>query len=81
MIQRIQALQTLPDFMLHITFDDGRCVIYDVKDDMTLPGYDALRTVPGLFEQVQLDQSRTCVYWTDDIDLPSDILYEYGQLQ
>lgn len=81
MIQRIQALQTLPDFMLHITFDDGRRVIYDVKDDMTLPGYDALRTVPGLFEQVQLDQSRTCVYWTDDIDLPSDILYEYGQLQ
>ncbi len=31
-----------------------------------------------LFQQVQLDPSRTCVYWNEDIDLPSDVLYEYG---
>ncbi len=79
MIQRMKSVEALPDFMLSIVFDDGRRVIYDVKEDFTLPGYDALRTVPGLFQQVQMDESRTCVYWNDEIDLPSDILSEYGK--
>ena len=79
MIQRMKSVEALPDFMLSIVFDDGHRVIYDVKEDFTLPGYDALRTVPGLFQQVQMDESRTCVYWNDEIDLPSDILSEYGK--
>ncbi len=45
---------------------------------MDLPGYAALREVFGLFRQVRLDESRTCVFWNSDIDLPSDIIYEYG---
>ena len=53
-------------------------MVYDVKEDMGLPGYIALRDVRGLFEQVQLDPSRTCVYWNSEIDLPSDAIYEYG---
>ena len=64
--------------MLSVVFDDGKRVVYDVKEDMNLPGYDALREINGLFGQVQLDASRTCIYWNDYIDLPSDILYEYG---
>ena len=79
MIPRISALKPLDDFMLDVSFDDGFRVIYDVKDDMSLPGYDQLRSVAGLFEQVQLDQSRTVVYWNDEIDLPSDTIREYGQ--
>lgn len=78
-IPRIKSVQPLPGLVLGIVFDDGRRVLYDVSDDLALPGYDALRDVPGLFDQVQLDQSRTVVYWTDDIDLPSDTLYEYGR--
>ena len=46
---------------------------------MHLPGDQWLRDVTGLFQQVQLDKSRTCVYWNDEIDLPSDTIYEYGQ--
>lgn len=79
MIQRIKSIKPLPDFVLSVVFDDGYHVHYDVKEDMNLPGYDALRTVPGLFAQVQLDASRTCVSWSEDIDLPSDTLYEYGR--
>lgn len=79
MIQRINSLTPLPDYMLSVTFDDGKHVIYDVKEDMHLPGYHLLRDVSGLFQQVQLDQSRTCVYWNDEIDLPSDTIYEYGR--
>ncbi len=78
MIPRIKAIEPLPGFMLDVVFDDGKRVVYDVKEDMNLPGYDQLRTVSGLFDQVQLDQSRTCVFWNEDVDLPSDILYEYG---
>ncbi len=79
MIQRISAITPLPDYMLSVLFDDGRRVLYDVKDDIKqIPGYDLLETVVGLFEQVQLDESRTCVFWNDEIDLPSHAIYEFG---
>lgn len=81
MIRRIRTAQPLPDFLLSVSFDDGKRVVYDVKEDMGLPGYIALRDVRGLFEQVQLDPSRTCVYWNSEIDLPSDAIYEYGRPQ
>lgn len=35
-------------------------------------------SMPGLFNSNQLDESRTCVFWNDEIDLPSDTLLEYG---
>lgn len=79
MIPRISSIQPLPDYTLAVAFDSGKHVLYDVKEDFGLPGYDQLRTVPGLFQHVQLDQSRTCVYWNDEIDLPSDTIYEYGK--
>ena len=46
------------------------------EDIHTLEGYSALKEIPGLFELVQLDESRTCVFWNDYIDLPSDMIYE-----
>lgn len=80
MIQRIASVRALPGYRLYVTFDDGKRVLYDMREDMdTLPGYDLLSKVQGLFENVRLDESRTCVFWNDEIDLPSDIIYEYGQ--
>ena len=70
----------MPDYMLHVIFDDGKDVMYDVKEDIRdIEGYKDLENITGLFQQVQLDPSRTCVFWNDEIDLPSDILYEYGR--
>ena len=79
MIQRISSIEPMPDYVLSVLFDDGKRVLYDVKEDMGLPGYSALRDVFGLFRQVHLDESRTCVFWNEDIDLPSDVIYEYGR--
>ncbi|MDE5762056.1 MAG: DUF2442 domain-containing protein, partial [Bacteroidales bacterium] len=63
-----------------VEFDDGKKVLYNVGDDIeTLRPFAALRDVYGLFNQVQLDSSRTCVFWNDEIDLASDSIYEYGQ--
>ena len=78
MIPRIKTIKVLPDYMLSILFDDGKQVVYDVNTDMALPGYRQLQEIPGLFNQAQLDESRTCVWWNEEIDLPSDIIYEYG---
>ena len=80
MIPRIKNLKPEKDFHLLVSFDDGRTVLYDVNSDMQeIPSYRALMTNQGLFEKVKLDQSRTCVYWNEDIDLPSDSIYEYGK--
>lgn len=80
MIPRIASIQPMPDYLLSVSFDDGRRVLFDVKEDMELPGYSALREVYGLFQQVRLDESRTCVFWNEDIDLPSHAIYEYGRV-
>ena len=82
MIPRIKEVKPLPDYSLSVTFDDGKSVIYDVKDDINqLEDYKDLVTVHGLFNHIQLDESRTCVFWNDRIDLPSDTIYEYGEEQ
>lgn len=79
MIPRIKELKPLDDYVLQVGFDDGKEVLYDVKDDISnIPQFADLKKIYGLFQQVQVDESRTCVYWSDDIDLPSDTIYEYG---
>lgn len=80
MIPRIREVKPLPGYMLNVLFDDGKSVIYDVKEDIEqIPSYRELEEIYGLFNQVQLDKSRTCVYWNENIDLPSDTLCEYGK--
>lgn len=54
-----------------MSYCDGKEVIYDVNEDIeTIKEFQDLKSVYGLFDQVQLDESRTCVYWNDVIDLP-----------
>ena len=79
MLVRIAEIEALPELKLRAKFDDGKVVVYDVAEDVRqVPSYGLLETVPGLFNCVQLDESRTCVFWNNEIDLPSDALYEYG---
>ena len=79
MIPKIKKVVPMPDYKLKVLFDDGKTVLYNVKDDIdTIDSYKDLAIIQGLFNQVQLDESRTCVYWNDRIDLPSDTIYEYG---
>lgn len=79
MIPRIKSVKPLENYMLRVVFDDGKIVLYDVKDDIRMVlSYEDLKTIHGLFQQVQLDQSRTCIFWNEYIDLASDAIYEYG---
>ena len=78
-LPRIKSIEALPDYRLSVVFDDGRRVIYDVGEDIKqIEEFRMLKQIPHLWEQVQVDRSRTCVYWNDRIYLPSDTLYEYG---
>lgn len=79
MIPRIKSFCPLEDYQLKVVFDDGRIVTYDLKDDIrTIPDFRTLETECGLFQNAQLDASRTCISWNERIDLPSDTIYEYG---
>ena len=79
MIPRIKAFTPKENYQLQVTFDDGHTVVYDVMEDIrALPAFKSLETEYGLFKNAQLDKSRTCIYWNDLIDLPSDTIYEYG---
>lgn len=80
MIPKIKSVTASENYHLHVIFDDGKDCMYDMNEDIqTLAGYSDLREIPGLFQMVQLDESRTCVFWSDDIDLPSDMIYEYAK--
>ena len=80
MYPRIKEFAPLPNYVLKLTFDDGKTLFYDVKKDIkSIPSYAPLKEVYKLFEQAQLDSSRTVIFWNDEIDLPSDMMYEHGK--
>ncbi len=79
MIPRITSMKTLENYKLLVMFDEGKTVLYDVEEDIrTIPQFQPLKIVSGLFQNAQLDSSRTCIYWNEQIDLPSDTIWEYG---
>ena len=48
MLPRIKEVRPMPDYCLRIVFDDGRKVLYDVKDDMEqIESYRDLATIHG----------------------------------
>lgn len=80
MIIRVKRIETMSNYKLKVSFDDDVIVLYDMNEDInTLPNYTDLRDIYGLWEQVQLDESRTCIFWNDYIDIASDTIYEFGE--
>ena len=80
MLPKISEITPLDQYILQVKFDDGYEVLYDLKSDMdSIPDFAPLAQTANLWRQSQVDTSRTCVYWTDRIDLASDTIYEYGQ--
>ncbi len=81
MIPRIKSVTDKDNYNLEVFFDDGKKVLYDVSDDIkSIEAFKDLVTIPGLWKQYSLDESRTCLYWNDYIDLASDTIYEYGKV-
>jgi len=82
MIPRIKTIKPLKNYKLSVVFDDGVSVLYDVLEDIhTIRDFQVLLSEEGLFKNVQLDESRTCVFWNDRVDIASDTILEYGKKQ
>lgn len=80
MIPKIKSIVCRNDYKLEVLFDDGKHVLYDVGEDINqIPDFKDLILIQGLWKQYSLDESRTCVFWNDRIDLPSDSIYEFGK--
>ena len=80
MIPKIKSIEPQKNYILRVVFDDGKDCLYDVRDDIdNIEQYKDLEIIHGLFEQARIDESRTCVFWNDYIDLASDTIYEYGK--
>ena len=51
MIPKIKMVEPMPDYKLKVLFDDGKTVIYNVKEDIeTIESYKDLVAVHGLFQ-------------------------------
>lgn len=76
---KIKDVNLLKNYEIEVLFDDGARVIFDLKTMMKeVPVFNDLKK-DGLFEKYKIDESRTCLYWTDMIDLPSDGIYDFGK--
>lgn len=50
MIPRIKSVKPISNYRLYVVFEDGKIVIYNVKDDIdTIESYKDLETIYGLF--------------------------------
>lgn len=81
MIPKIKSVKDKDNYILEVLFDDGKKVLYDVSEDINeIESFKDLVNIKGLWNQFSLDDSRTCLYWNDYIDLPSDAIYEFGKV-
>ena len=81
MIPKIKAFSLQNNYLLFPEFDDGKKVIYNINDDIEkTPFFIELKDNVYLYNSAQLDLSRTIISWTENIDLPSDIIYNYGKI-
>ena len=54
MIPRVKSVIPMENYILDVVFDDNVRVHYDMKEDISsLPGYDDLRNIQGLYQNVQ----------------------------
>ncbi|MCD7929289.1 MAG: DUF2442 domain-containing protein [Clostridiales bacterium] len=79
MFHRVSSVQTRPDYILDVCFQDGTRRYYDVSQLFSRwEVFKTLNQVQGLFEQVKVDASGYGVSWNDDLDLSCNELWENG---
>lgn len=80
MYHKIKSAAPLPDYTLRVCFSDGTAVDYCVAQLFDrIDAFQVFRTIPGLFEQVQVDPGGYGISWNDDLDLDGSELWENGR--
>ena len=82
MFHTVKSVDPLPDFHLHITFNNGENRIYDVKPMIERHEvFKAFNLTYKLFEQVKVDGGGYGIYWNEDIDLSCNELLLNGKAE
>ena len=59
-LPRIKTVVPMDGYKLSVLFDDGRKVVYNVAEDIdTIGAFSDLKTVEGLWSQVQVEARST----------------------
>ena len=75
MLKDVVSVQPLPEYRLRVTFDDGVQGVVNVREMVQFTGvFEPLRD-PAFFTQVRVNPELGTVYWPNDADLDSDVLY------
>lgn len=81
MFHKIISLETLPNYVLLVGFDDETYKRFDLKPYFeNYPQFKSL-TDDGLYEQAQIDVGGYGVIWNDYLDVSAESIYEHGITQ
>ena len=75
MLRDVVSVQPLSEHRLRVTFDDGVEGIVNVAQMVRFTGVFEPLHDPAFFSQVKLNGELGTVYWPNDADLDSDVLY------
>lgn len=79
MFHRIKSIVPMEDYNLQIVFQDNTVKKYDIKPLFEIwEAFEALRSIPGLYQQVKVDTGGYGISWNDEIDLACNELWEHG---
>lgn len=79
MFHKVRSAVPLPDYQILLHFSDGSAKQYDMKVAFQKTAlFDDLKTTPGLFEQLSVDQGGYGISWNDDIDIDCEELWANG---
>ena len=73
LLPRVAEVETLPDYVLLLTFQNGEKKTFDVKPLLTLPVYEPLYRI---FDAAHVEYGT--VVWPGGIDISPDKLYIQG---
>lgn len=79
MFHRVKAIKPVKNYILFVTFINGISKTYDIEPLFSeIEEFNALKDIPGLFEQVKVDTGGYGISWNDEIDLACDELWDNG---
>lgn len=79
MFHKVKSIKAMGDYNLAVWFWDGTMKKYDLKPLFDIwEGFNDLKIIPGLYEQVKVDLGGYGISWNDEIDLACDELWENG---
>ncbi len=75
MLRDVVSVQPLSEYRLRVAFDDGVEGIVNVAQMVQFTGVFEPLHDPVFFAQVKVNAELGTVYWPNDADLDSDVLY------